>query len=286
MKTVLLSVLLLAPAIAEASAGEQEPAVNGVAIERTVKRTSIDRLGRREEIQRKELVLVKGGNLAIIDLTFGERLIIRTDRKRLWKADPLAREVAEFSFDEAAARRKAGLDEIRAARARVPGTTDEKELDDVLQGFDQFDAAPQVELKASGAQREVIVNGDRVRVSVQVNDQVQAPGWMDALAATGAFHPAVAEKLKSLGGVPMKGTLRYALFLDRIVEQFEVTSVRPREIADAEFEVPAGLTRTPLRGFEPLPPRQLSTPPSLKASFREDDLERKVIEGVMEKKDK
>jgi len=277
MKSVLLAALLLA----------QEPAVNGVAIERTVKRTAIDCLGRREEVQRKELLLVKGGNLAIIDLTFGERLIIRSDLKRLWKADPLAREVAEFSFDEAAARRKAGLDELRAARARVPGTPDEKELDDVLQGFDQFATPPQVELKSNGLQREIIVNGDRVRVSVQVNDQVQAPGWLDALAATGAFHPAVAEKLKTLGGIPAKGTIRYALFLDRIVEQFEVTSVKPREIADAEFDLPAGLVRTPLRGFEPLPPRKLSTPPAgLKPSFKEDDADRKALESSLEKKDK
>ena len=276
MKLALMSLLLLL----------QEPAVNGVAIERTVKRTSIDWLGRREEIQRRELLLVKGNNLAIIDLTFGERLIIRTDRKRIWKADPLAREVSEFSFDEAAARRKAGLDEIRAARARVPGTSDEKELDDILAGFDQFAAAPQVELKATGAQREILVNGDRVRLSVQVDEKIQAPGWLEALAATGAFHPAVAEKLKGLGGIPSKGTIRYALFLDRIVEQFEVTSAQPREIADAEFEVPAGLTRTPLRGFEPLPARALTTPPALKPSFKEDDADRKAIESALERKGK
>ena len=273
MKSLLLSVLLLA----------QEPAANGVAIERTVKRTSIDTLGCKSEVVRKERILVKGGNLAILDLTFGERLIIRTDRKTIWKADPLAREYAEFTFEAAAARRKSGLDEIRAARVRVPGTTDEKELDELLLGFEQYAAAPQVELKAAGLQRDVIVNGDRVRISVQINDKIQAPGWMDALAATGAFHPAVAEKLKELGGIPSKGTIRYALFLDRIIEQFEVTSAQPREIADAEFDLPAGLTRSPLRGFESAPPRVLSTPPALKASFREDDLERKAIEAVQKK---
>ena len=132
MKTLLLSVLLLL----------QEPAANGVAIERTVRRTSIDSLGRRSEVLRKERILVKGGNLAILDLTFGERLIIRTDRKTIWKADALAREYAEFTFEAAAARRKAELDEIRAAKARVPGTGDEKELEELLQGFDQFAAAP------------------------------------------------------------------------------------------------------------------------------------------------
>jgi hypothetical protein len=249
----------------------QEPAPTGVAIERTVRRTSIDWLGRRQEIQRKELVLIKGSNIAIIDLTFGERLIIRGDRRKLIKADPLAREYAEYTFDEAAALRKQALDDVRAAKARVAGTADEKELEGVLEGFDQFAAPPKVEIKASGAQREVIVNGDRVRASVQVNEQVKAPGWMEALAAIGAFHPSVAEKLRELGGVPVKGTLRYSLFLERVVEQFESTGVQAREVPDAEFELPPGLVRSPLRGFERLPERKLTKPPHLNRSFKEDE---------------
>lgn len=252
----------------------QEPTPNGVAIERTVKRTSIDWLGRRQEIQRKELVLIKGSNLAIIDLTFGERLIIRTDQKKLVKADPLAREFAEFTFDQASALRKEALDDVRAAKGRVPGTADEKELEAILEGFDQFAAAPKVELKAAGAQREVIVNGDRVRASVFVNDRLKAPGWMEALAAIGAVHPSVAEKLRDLGGVPVKGTLRYTLFLERVVEQFEATKVQPREVADAEFDLPPGLTRAPLRGFERPPERKLSRPPQLNRSFKEDEADK------------
>ncbi|HEV3028871.1 MAG TPA: hypothetical protein VG457_14935 [Planctomycetota bacterium] len=283
MKIAVLPVLLLGllPMVGVA----QEPAVNGLAVERTVKRISIDWLGRKQETQRKERLLIRGGNLALIDLTFGERLIIRTDLKKIWTADPLAREYSEFTFDEAAARRKAGLDEIRAAKARVPGTTDEKDLDELLQGFDQFAAPPQVELKSSGAHRELILNGDRVRLSVQVNDKIQAPGWMDALAATGAFHPSVAEKLRELGGLPVKGTIRYALFLDRIMEQFEVTSTQPREVSDAEFEQPPGLTRVPLQGFDPPPKRSLSTPPVLKPSFKEDEADRPKTDGG-EKKNK
>lgn len=252
----------------------QEPTPTGVAIERTVRRTTIDWLGKREEVQRKEVVLVKGSNLAIIDLTFGERLIVRSDLKKIWKADPLAREYAEFSFDDAAALRKAALDGVRAAKARVPGTPDEKELETILEGFDQFAAAPKVELKATGPQREIVVNGDRVRASVEVNEQVKAPGWMEALAGIGAFHPSVAEQLRRLGGVPVKGTLRYVLFLERVVEQFEATSARPREVADAEFELPPGLTRAPLKGFERPPERKVSRPPSLKTDFKEDEPER------------
>jgi hypothetical protein len=260
----------------------QEPTRTGVAIERTVRRTTIDWLGKREEVLRKELVLIKGSNLAIIDLTFGERLIIRTDLKKVWKADPLAREYAEFTFDQAAALRKTALDEVRAAKARVPGTSDERDLEAILEGFDQFAAAPKVELKASGAQSEVIVNGDRIRAAVQVNPQVQAPGWVEALAAIGAFHPSIAEKLRGLGGVPVKGTLRYSVFLERIIEQFEATSAQAREVADAEFELPAGLTRAPLRGFEQLPERKLTTPKQLRQSFKEDEPEKPKTEPKTE----
>jgi hypothetical protein len=271
-KVALVLLTLLAPR--GVSAGVQETAPTGIAIERTVKRTTIDWLDRRQEVQRKELVLVKGANLAILDLTFGERLIIRSDLKKVWKADVLAGEVAEFTFDEMAALRKAALDELRGARARVPGTPEEKELDRILEGLDQFAQAPQVDLKASGPQRDLIVNGDRVRLSVQVNDKLQAPGWMDALSAVGGFHPAIAAKLKELGGLPVKGTIRYALFLDRIVEQFEVTATQPREIADVEFELPKGLVRTPLKGFEQPAERKLSRPPSVNRSFKEDEGEK------------
>lgn len=270
MKIAVLAVLVLFA---------QEPGRTGVAVERTVRRTTIDWLGKREEILRKELVLVKGGNLAIIDLTFGERLIVRSDLKKVWKADPLAREYSEFTFEEAAALRKTALDDVRAAKARVPGTSDEKELEAVLEGFDQFASAPKVELKVSGAQREVIVNGDRVRASVQVHDQVKAPGWIDALAAIGAFHPSIAEKLRELGGVPTKGTLRYSVFLERIVEQFETTSAQAREVPDGEFELPPGLIRAPLRGFERPPERKLTTPKQLRQTFKEDEPEKPKTDG-------
>jgi len=126
----------------------------------------------------------------------------------------------------------------------------------------------------------VILNGDRVRASVQVNETIKAPGWMEALASIGAVHPSVAEKLRELGGVPVKGTLRYSLFLERVVEQFEATSVQAREVPDAEFELPPGLVRAPLRGFENPPERKLTKPPHLNRSFKEDEVDKpKPSEG-------
>ncbi len=226
------------------------PQEEAVTFERSVRLTLVDALNRRREIHRRERVAVKGGNLAVIDLTFGERLVIRADRKKILKIDPLGGAYSEYTFDEAAAIRKRALDEIESARARVPGTADEKELGAILEGYDRFAKPPSVELKSSGADRQLLVNGDRVRLSVQVDEKVQSPGLFAALAAAGGFPPDVAAKLKQLGGLPMKGTVRYVLFLDRVVERFEVTSVKAGEAADADFELPPGLAKVPLRGFE------------------------------------
>jgi hypothetical protein len=257
----------------------QDPVPDGVSIERNVRVTTIDWLGKKEELQRKDLVLIKGSNLAIVDLTFGQRLIIRPDLKKIWATDPLARSYSELTFERAAALRKEALDGVRSAKARVPGTGDEKELEAILEGFDQFSTPPRVELKTSGSQREVILNGDRVRVSVEVNEQVKAPGWMEALAGIGAFHPLVADRLRELGGTPVKGTLRYVLFLERVIEQFETTSVRQRNIPDAEFELPTGLVRVPLKGFEPPPERKLSKPRMVDRTFKEDESDRSKVDG-------
>src|SRR5262245_27908428 len=117
--------------------GAQNGSPSGLAVERTVKVTFLDWLGARRDVQRKESIRIKGANLAVTDLTFGERLIVRSDLKKVWKADPLRGEYSEYTFDEVASIRKAALDEIRAAQARVPGTADERELAGILEGFDQ-----------------------------------------------------------------------------------------------------------------------------------------------------
>lgn len=231
------------------------PREGAITFERTVRLTLTDTLNRRREIHRRERVAVRGGDLAVIDLTFGERLVIRGDKKRILRIDPLGGTYSEYTFEEAAAIRKAALDEIESAKARVPGTADEKELEGILEGFDRFAKPPAVELKSSGEDRQVLLNGDRVRFSARVDGKVRGPDPFAALAAAGAFPPGMEEKLRDLGGLPVKGTVRYVLFLDRVVEQFEVTAVKPGEAADADFELPPGLAKAPLRGFERPPER-------------------------------
>ena len=58
------------------------------------------------------------------------------------------------------------------------------------------------------------------------------------------------------------------------MEQFDVTSAQAREVPDADFELPAGLTRAPIRGFEHPPERKLTTPKQLRQNFKEDEAEK------------
>ncbi len=252
----------------------QDPS-HGTVLERTVQATTLDWLGHRREVHRREVIRLRGGNVSITDLTFGERLVIRADLKKVWKADPLRGEYSEYGFDQLAAIRKAALEEVRAAKARVPGTADERELAQLLEGYDQFETDPAAESRSVDGRREVWVNGDRVRFSAPAGAKAEAaPGYVEALAGIGAFPPAVTEKLRELGGLPSKGTLRYVLFLDRVIERYEVTAARAEAVADGEFELPKGLARVPLRGFERAPDRKPARPAHLQRSFREDEVDR------------
>ncbi len=252
------------------------PDEGDIVVERSVQLVLTDVLNRRREIHRKEVVRVRGADVAIKDLTFGEILIVRSGLRKVWKADPLAGTFSELSFDEVAAHRKRAVGELRAARARLLGTADEEEIRALLEGLDEFDAEPRVELRSSGASREVVVNGDRLRASVEVDDRFKADGYFEALSNVGAFHPAISAKIRAIGGFPRKGTLRYVLFLDRVVERFEVLSIRREEPSDAEFEPPKGLRRVPLPGFEPEAERRPAVPDDLRTDFKEDEVDRRT----------
>ena len=159
---------------------------------------------------------------------------------------------SEMSFEEIGARRDRALGGVRETLKRIPGTPEEKKLRTMLEAYGRFEASPKAELRAEGNHREVVLNGDRVRVSVEVDPaRGDASGFFRALSSAGAFHPATAKKLVDLGGLPVKGTLRYVLFLDRIVERFEVTAVRRGAVEDSAFEVPEGFKKVPLAGFSP-----------------------------------
>lgn len=262
------------------AAAAQEPASgglpsSGITVERTVHAVHIDLLGRRREYRRAETLFIRGSALAIEDRTFGGRLIIRPDRRTVVRIDRAAGEYAEYTFEEVETIRRAALDEIQACRDRVAGTVEERELGTLLEAYDRYAQPPRAEVRARDGRREVLVNGDRVRVSVEGEPAVrEVQGYWEAFAAAGAFPPQVVPRLRELGGFPARATVRYVLFLERVVEQFEVTSVRAGPIPDAEFEVPAGLSKVPLRGFAPASERRPPKPASLRRTFKEDEAER------------
>jgi hypothetical protein len=246
-------------------------AAQGLEIERSVVRVSLDPLGRREELRRRERLLVRPDALAVVDLTFGERWILRASDRRILHADPLLGEASDLPVDRLLEIRRKALDEIRGARARVKGTQDEKDLDAILEGFDSFDAEPRFELRTSGERRDLVLNGDRSRASLVLDAGPPAPGWFAALESAGAFPPAAAGAFKSLPGLPVKGTLRYVFMMERVIETFEVLKRTERAIPDSEFELPAGLKLVPMPGVERPAERRPTPPSSVPRDFKEDD---------------
>lgn len=269
--------LLWLAAAGGALGGQGTPAAAGWEVERSVRLTLTDVLNRRREIHRREVLRLRGNDLAVEDLTFGERLIVRPGLRRIWKADPLAGTYSELSFDEAAAHRRRGIEELRAARARVPGTAEEKELAALLEVLDSQEEGPKVEVRSDGPRREVVAGGDRLVAAVEVDARIPAEGWVEALSSIGAFPPSVVPALRGLGGLPAKGSIRYTLFLDRVHERFETLSARAAEIPDSAFGLPAGLRRVPWEGLEPPAERRPSPPAEFRGDFREDDLDGKTL---------
>lgn len=250
-------------------------APSGAVVERDVHVVLIDPLDRRREIRRRERIAYTEDRLSVTDLTFGTRLIVRGDLRKVWVADPLAGTVSEIGFDEILRRRGEMLDGLAAAKARVPGTTDEREIAAILEGFDRFEKEPAVELKGEDGRRDVVLDGEIVKASLQGDAGVPFAGYLEALGRLGAFHPAVARALSAVTSLPAKGTLRYVLFLDRVVERFEVVSAKAEAPPASEFEPPPNLERIPLPGFQTAPEPAPAKPGEVKKDFREDDGERK-----------
>lgn len=277
-----MSSLLLA---AMAAWAFQDGGAPGLTVERRVRVVSRDLVNKASEIHRRETVRILGKNVAIDDETFGTRLIVRPDRELAWVIDLHAGTYSELTFDAIRARRRKVLEELAEARARVAGTADAEEIGTILLALGGVDPALPVEVKDTGRKelvagracvgRELLIGSDIHYIDVVVDPALtEGRAYFEALAAMGGFHPAVAEKLGELGGFPMKGTVRYALFLDRIVSQDEVISVARGPIAEAHFERPADLKQVPLKGFDPDAGPKPEKPKSLEPSFKEDEIDR------------
>lgn len=258
-----------------AAASPQESPVRGTVIERTVRAVHRDPLDRARETGREERVHIRPDRLCIEDLTFGTRLIIRHDRGLVWIVDAVSGTYSELTFEAVAARRKEKLDEIEAARDRVKGSADEGPLTDLLKGLGRWPKAPVAEVKDTGERAEVagracegralILDGDIHYFEVLVDPSLRgAMAAFEQLAAIGAYPPEIATGIAKLGGFPLRGTVRAALFLDRVTLTLDTTAVRVEEVPDDVFLLPGGLRKTVLKGFEadpaPDPPKPTYEP--------------------------
>src|SRR5262245_46054622 len=98
---------------------------DGVVVDRRAKLKSRDTVGRASEIVRRETVKIQNGNVAIDDVTFGTRLVIRPDKKLAWVIDMQGGTYSELTFDDVARRRAQELAQLAEAKKRDRGTRDD-----------------------------------------------------------------------------------------------------------------------------------------------------------------
>ncbi len=258
---------------------------DGLTVERRVRVVSRDTVGKASEYVRTEVVKIQGGNVAIDDVTFGARLVIRPDKALAWVIDVQGATYSELDFPTVAKRRAQEVANLAEARKRVAGTQDADDIERVMIGLGTYASPPSVAVKETGREekiagrtcsgRSIVVNGTDVAFDVLVDPSLaDGLAYFDALAAVGGFHPDIAAKLKTLGGFPLKGKVRYALFLDRVYCEEEATAVARGPIAAADFDLPAGLKKVPLKGFDPDAGPKPEKPKNFAHTFREDDIER------------
>jgi len=278
MNRWILAALVLLP-------GGQDPGPTGFLLERKVRQKIADLTGRESEIQRIERVKIRGQRVSIEDETFGRRLIIRPDLGLAWVIDRVDGTYSEVSFDAFAKRRAAVVEELRAALRRVEGSSDAGPLMDTLLRLGELPVGMPVSVRSTERTekfdgrdllgREVRLGDTISYINVLVDPSLEgALGYFEALSKVGAFNPTVAERLKQLGGFPMRGETRYALFFDLVKADEEVTSAAKADLADADFDRPPGLTKVPLAGVDIVERPKPAKPKNFERSFAEDEIER------------
>lgn len=253
-------------------------------IEKKIKLIITDSTGKASKIGRNEKVLIKDGNVKIVDETFGEILIIRTDKKVVWKIDTLDATYAEATFEEIQNRRKALFDEIREAQKRVKGIADEKEIDDLLAGMGEFNEEPQAivrELDATklvaGRQckRKIVIAGGRQIIDGwYAEDIAEGADYFKALSMISAYPPSLAAKLAEIKGAPLAGDIRYSLFLNRVTSSEEAVALSVEPLKAEDFDLPQELTKVAFTELFGEPDREIK-PIEIKKDFSEDELDKK-----------
>ena len=268
-----------------AQAGAQESRPPSFILDRTVRQKIADLTGRESEYHRVERVKIRGDRVAIEDLTFGRRLVLRPDLGLAWAIDLVDGTYSEIGFEALAKRRAEACTELRSALRRVEGSADAGPISDTLLRLGELPEGMPVTVRSTGKTAKVagrdaegreIRLGDEISyIDVLVDPTLEgALEYFATLAKIGAFHPAVAARLKELGGFPVRGELRYALFLELVKSSEELTSGVRADVPDADFEKPAGLAKVPHPTVDPVAWTRPAKPKNFARSFAEDDLDR------------
>jgi hypothetical protein len=270
----------------EPRAGGQEGGGSaGFLLERSVRLRISDLAGRETEIHRLERVKILGTRVSIDDETFGRRLIIRPDLGLAWVIDRVDGTYSEVAFEAFAKRRAAVIAELKSTLARVEGSMDADPITVTLLRLGDMPETTPVTIrptdraeKVAGRDavgREIRIGKEISYINVLVDPSLEgALGYFEALSKVGAFHPAVADRLKQLGGFPVRGDVRYALFFDLVRATEEVTSAVKADLADSDFDVPAKLKRVPLATVDPAAWTPPAKPKQFQRSFAEDEMDR------------
>lgn len=229
-----------------------------VVIERTavVKTTKVD--GRVETVPRRERVSIKDGNVRIEDLDLLEVWVLRLDKGLLWYVDARSGAYAEVPFNLVRERRLELIAQIEDCAKRVTDKDLTARYQDLLLQLGATDGAPEV--SSTGEKSDVAGHAcERVTIKAgrtRVMDAFAAracPGaaeYWKALAKLDAFTPGVAEALAKDALLPMKGKTWMTFLLARVERTEEVTKLEERVCDAKDFELPAGLTKFELPGFE------------------------------------
>lgn len=258
-------------------------------VERSAKLYLTDAAGKTRRINREERVLIRNGNVKIVDETFGEVWIVRADRKVVWKIDTVDGTYSEATFDEITERRKATFDEMKEARKRVEGTADAKEIDETLAGLGEYGHDPQIAVKEIGTPETIaghvckrtliLVDGKQLINGWHAEDLKEGKEYLKAIALIRGYAPSVAAKLDETMGLLLKGDIRYSFFLDRVTATIETRRVATDALKDEDFDLPAGLPAglkkvhfVELHGEETAEVKSVE----IKKDFPEDDLDKKA----------
>ncbi len=278
-----LFIITCTPMLILSAAGKDD-----LVIERKARQTFRDSVNKVREIHRNEQVLIKGQMVKIIDTTFKQSIVIRPDKKLCWLFDILDQKYSELTFDEIAKWQKEHIESVKAIKARVKGSSDEKELEVILMGYGEFKEGINAEVKNTGknqhiiertcTEKNLIINKDIFYMSAYFDESIpEHEIYFQGIYSIGGFKPAMYASIKKINGFPLKGTIRYTLFDQRVESKEEVTRLERKTIDQCEFEIPSGFRQVPYEPIQTPPARVVEKPKEFKQQFTEDDIEEKSL---------